>query len=371
MENLRIIEFNEQNVVEANEAKKIKTRASDYKHIKAKGVVVPSVKQEEITKEVRMEEVTPSWEMPVVESPVENPRPLPEWKDTTPAPVKEVKMETPRYEWQERPAVQEEKIAPVYHEERQRTYYNGGVVPSIKSSENIGDKAEKYKKLATTVDQNTYFGKVLLNGVVQIKKLETLVEDIEKKIEASKAVIEQLDNKKAIEMSDKKVIENVLEQTTRINLNDIKTAASKDKFTKVNSELSRIRKSLGSIDEVVKESDTKIAEIEDEKSRENSNISNYERQLKAVKEEKKDTCDKLEDDLIKADKVDKTIEAEAKAKEEAEKRLNDLYNEKQKILADISFLTTSEEPKEVKEIKNNPFDSIRVMEEELGRGRAA
>lgn len=367
MENLKIIEFNEQNVVEAGEAKKIKTRSGDYKHIKAKGVVVPFVKEE--PQEVKMEEVSSSWEMPAVEEPIAATRPLPEWKETTPVPVKEVKMETPRYEWQERPVVKEEKIAPVYHEPK--TYYNGGVVPSIKSSENIGDKAEKYKKLATTVDRNTYFGKVLLNGVVQIKKLETLVEDIEKKIEASKAVIEQLDNKKAIEMSDKKVIENVLEQTTRINLNDIKAAASKDKFTKVNSELSRIRESLGSIDEVVKESDTKIAEIESEKSRENSNISSYERQLKAVKDEKKDTCDKLEDDLIKADKVDKTIEAEAKAKEEAEKRLNDLYNEKQKILADISFLTTSEEPKEVKEIRNNPFDSIRVMEEELGRGRAA
>lgn len=365
MENLRVIEFNGQNIVEAQNGKKIKTRPDDFRRLKSKKVILP---KNEPVMEMKEEVQTPTWEMPVVETPVKEASPIPEWKESVVEPVREeVKIETPKYEWQERPVVE----TPVYHEEPKRASYYSAGVPTIKSAENIGDKAEKYKKLATTVDENTYFGRVLLNGVDQIKKLEVLTQDIESKINESKTVINQLENKKAIEMSDKKVIEDVLEQTTRINLNDIKVAVEKTKFEKVNSELSRIRESLGSIDEVVKESDSKIAEIENEKNRENRNISSYERQLNAVKEEKKNTCDKLEEDLIKADKVDKTIEAEIRAKEEAEKRLNDLQHEKQEILSEISFLTATEEPKEVRNIKANPFDSIRVMEEEIGRGRAA
>jgi len=367
MENLKIVEFNGQNIVEAQNGKKIKTRPDDFRRLKSKKVVFS---MKEPIMETKVEEAQPTWKMPVAEEPVVEASPIPEWKESVVEPVKEeIQIETPKYEWQESPVAEEP--APVYHEEPRRTSYYSAGVPTIKSAENIGDKAEKYKKLATTVDENTYFGKVLLNGVDQIKKLEVLAQDIEGKISESRTVLNQLENKKAIEMSDKKVIEDVLEQTTRINLNDIKVAVEKSKFDKVNSELSRIRESLGSIDEVVKESDSKIAEIENEKSRENRNISSYERQLNAVKDEKKHTCDKLEEDLIKADKVDKTIEAEIRAKEEAEKRLNDLHHEKQEILSGISFLTSTENPKEVTNIKTNPFDSIRVMEEEIGRGRAA
>lgn len=342
MENLNIIAFEEDSVNEAIEPKKIKTRAGDFKHIHAK-MVVASPKVEE--KPAPVEEkpvVKQEWAMPkeeVVVKPVVAPT-IPEWKE--PVAVVDhsapVKTEAPKYEWQE-PVKEEKPAAPASNFEEERSkFYNE--VPRIKSKENIGDLAEKYKKLAATVDRSTYFGKVLLNGVAQIKKYEVLEENIEEKIKQAEMAIRALDDKKMVEVADQKAIEDVLERTTRIPLDAIKAASEKESIAKVNNELSKIRGSISVIGEVAKEADSVIEELEGKKAKQSANISAYERQLNSIGKDKKDTCNKLEEDLIKADKVDKTIEAEAEAKEKAEQELHKLRMQKESYLSDISFLTT-------------------------------
>lgn len=218
------------------------------------------------------------------------------------------------------------------------------VVPDIKSSTNRGDRSEEFRRMLKNVDSTTVVGKVLVSGVNKLDRNKEKIIEIKTSIERLEQQILKLEQAKDSIATGKQDIEDLLSKTTQISLAEIREAANLDSSERANRELEKIRESIGNLQIIKEEEEAKLNELISEREKLEAERAQQKTKLMSAERNSVEICDSIERDLGTASQIER------------------LEKEKQQLASKLSLV--EEEPKKVTSVVN-PFDKMRVMEEEV------
>lgn len=375
MENAKIISINSGIVIEEDEAKRLKTKRTDFDKFKLFGqnVIVEEQKIEEETpsyvEDNSYEEETPAIaeepskisgmlgdfnlneitkpkiveESPVVEEPKNEfvaPQPAQAWgnHEYKPQSIPSIASAT---------MTQQKQVATA-------TAAAGTTTASVIDKINTAPKEEvknadyyinlrnnKDKKLGPTAN------KVLDSETPELDKLIKLLEKLHSQLEDLKAKKEELKQRKQDVLEGKASIDELLGKTMTLDLTAIQSRAKA--LNGANDVIDKLRKSVEEIKGVGIESENTVKIIESDIKNVEENIVKTEEEISNVEVEKNNKCVKLGEDLKTATSIDEKEEL-------VKKQLEILIKQKEALTGTLP--------------KVNPFEAMRV-EEETSKARAA
>ena len=195
-----------------------------------------------------------------------------------------------------------------------------------------------------TVDSTTMAGKVLVNGVNKLDKNKEEIIKIKTHIEQIEGKIIQLEKARDSIATGKQDIEDLLSKTTQISLAEIREAANLDSSERANRELDRIKESIDNLRIIKEEEETKLSTLASEREKLEAEKAQQKTKLMSAERNNIEICDSIERDLGTASEIER------------------LEREKQQLASRLSLV--EEEPKKVTSI-SNPFEKMRIMEEEV------
>lgn len=335
MENVRLFRNQSIDLREQTSGKKIKVSGDKLKTLL--GIVVDTpIKKESLTEDFEHE--IAAFEVPM------EPEPVIDRSFFGPTIKSEVKTEPKMVE----PEVKPEPV--VIPEKKEVVKPREYVVPDIKSSTNRGDRSEEFRKMLKNVDSSTVVGQVLISGVSRLDKNRDDIAKIKAYIEELDAKIVNLEKAKSSISTGKQDIEDLLSKTTQISLAEIRAAANLDSSERANRELAKIKESIDNIQKIKNEEENKLKQLIGETERLEAEKAQQQTKLMSAEKNNIEICDSIERDLGTASQIER------------------LEREKQQLASKLSLV--SEEPKKVVDI-SNPFERMRVVEEEVSVKRAA
>lgn len=218
-------------------------------------------------------------------------------------------------------------------------------VPDIKSPVNIGDRSEKIRKMSESADPKSVVGKVLINGVSKLDENKNEIAKIKKSIDNIESTITDLEKQKEVISGGKQDIEDILSKTATVSLTEIREAASLDSSQRAQRELNKIKESIDNLQRIKSEEEEKLRKLEENKLKLEQERAQQKTRLMSAEKNGIELCNTIERDLNTADQIEKL----EKEKETLEKQLS---------------ITTAESPKKPVSVYN-PFEKMRVMEEEV------
>lgn len=341
MENVRLFNEEKENIREYSSGKRIKVSTTKLDILKGKfRTFLESDKSVELPK-VELEEVslsTPAFKAPEVEEAFFNVNE--EVKKPEVRTYEEVRksLERKPYSFE----VEEKEEKPVKEEpvKTPKEY----VVPSIKSPTNVGDRSLKIRQMSESADPNSVVGKVLINGVSKLDENKNEIARIKANIERLESTISDLEKQKEAVSGGKQEIEDILSKTMTVSLTEIREASKLDSSERAKRELDKIKASIDELERIKSEEEARLQKLEQEKTGLEEERSRQKTRLMSAERNGIEICDTIEKDLTTAGQIEK-LEKERLA---LEKQLS---------------LTSEEEPKKPVNIVN-PFDKMRMMEED-------
>ncbi len=337
MENVKLIRSEEVDFREYSSGKRIKVSSGKLAVLREKFAKVPSKVE---TEEVKLAEpvVPETKKEKVLDEAFFNPtseQSKPVYEAPRPYEGTRTTYERQPYSF-ERP-VREEEPKKV---EKPREY----TVPDIKSPVNVGDRSERIRKMSETADPLSVVGKVLINGVSKLDANKNEIAKIKANIEGIETTIRNLERQKEVISGGKQDIEDILSKTATVSLAEIKEAASLDSSERAKRELDKIKESIDNLQRIKSEEEIKLEKLEQEKARLEQEKAQQKTRLMSAEKNGIELCNTIERDLTTAGQIEKL----EKEKETLEKQLS---------------LTSAEEPKKPVDVFN-PFEKMRIMEEE-------
>lgn len=347
MENVRLFNEEKENIREYSSGKRIKVSTAKLDILKGKfRTFLESNKSVELPK-VELEEAslsTPAFKAPEVDETFFNINE--EVKKPEVRTYEEVRKSLERkpysfeVEEKEEKPVKEESVVKEEPVKTSKEY----VVPSIKSSTNVGDRSLKIRQMSESADPNSVVGKVLINGVSKLDENKNEIARIKANIERLESTISDLEKQKEAVSGGKQEIEDILSKTMTVSLTEIREASKLDSSERAKRELDKIKASIDELERIKSEEETRLQKLEQEKTGLEEERSRQKTRLMSAERNGIEICDTIEKDLTTAGQIEKL----EKEREALEKQLS---------------LTSEEEPKKPVNIVN-PFDKMRMMEED-------
>lgn len=283
---------------------------------------------------------TPVIEEPVIEKPV-TPQPAPAWGNHGYTQQGVPSIAT-GYATQPKPVVEAPVAQPTTTAviDKINTAPKKEDIPSADYIMNL--KNNKDKKFGPTAN------KVLDSETPELDKLIKLLEKLHSQLEELKAKKEELNQQKQDVLEGKASIDELLGKTMTLDLTAIQARAKA--LNGANDVIDSLRKSVEQIKEVGIASEDTVKKIEQDIKNVEENIVKTQEEIGNVEVEKTNKCAKITEDLKTATSIDEKEEL-------VTKQLEILRKQKEALTGALP--------------KANPFDSMRIEEDEPTKARAA